>query len=187
MEDNVDGYADAAPLYWKAGWRGVLPIPRGKKLYPPTGYTGHGGLTPSYADIQTWIDTRGGDNICLRLPENAVGIGGAYIYDSGHGNTAAGDTTTGSAATLACVCLSELITGPSFVPPAWAIWPQPMPLARIATTITGTSAVGAGTAVITGLIGVLMIIIGGRAAGCVGRRRQFNKRPSHAASTPGPH
>lgn len=24
-------------------------------------------------------------------------IGGAYIYDSGHGNTAAGDTTTGSA------------------------------------------------------------------------------------------
>ncbi|MBS0533219.1 MAG: hypothetical protein JSR72_04100 [Proteobacteria bacterium] len=28
-------------------------------------------------------------------------IGGAYIYDSGQGNTAAGDTTTGSANTLA--------------------------------------------------------------------------------------
>ena len=34
---------------------------------------------------------------------------------------------------------------------------------NIAATITGTSAVGAGTAVITGLIGVLMIAIGGRA------------------------
>jgi subfamily B ATP-binding cassette protein MsbA len=33
---------------------------------------------------------------------------------------------------------------------------------NIAKTITGTSAVGAGTAVITGLIGVLMIVIGGR-------------------------
>lgn len=33
---------------------------------------------------------------------------------------------------------------------------------NIAKTITGTSAVGAGTAVITGVIGVLMIIIGGR-------------------------
>jgi subfamily B ATP-binding cassette protein MsbA len=33
---------------------------------------------------------------------------------------------------------------------------------NIAKTITGTSAVGAGTAVITGLIGVLMILIGGR-------------------------
>src|SRR5512132_1005298 len=33
---------------------------------------------------------------------------------------------------------------------------------NVAKTITGTSAVGAGTAVITGLIGVLMIIIGGR-------------------------
>jgi ABC-type multidrug transport system fused ATPase/permease subunit len=34
---------------------------------------------------------------------------------------------------------------------------------NVAKTITGTSAVGAGAAVITGLIGVLMIIIGGRA------------------------
>ena len=33
---------------------------------------------------------------------------------------------------------------------------------NVAKTITGTSAVGAGTAVITGVIGVLMIIIGGR-------------------------
>ena len=33
---------------------------------------------------------------------------------------------------------------------------------NVAKTITGTSAVGAGTAVITGMIGVMMIIIGGR-------------------------
>jgi len=33
---------------------------------------------------------------------------------------------------------------------------------NVAQTITGTSAVGAGTAVITGVIGVLMIVIGGR-------------------------
>src|SRR6185436_17647629 len=34
---------------------------------------------------------------------------------------------------------------------------------NVASTITGTSAVSAGTAVITGLIGVTMIVIGGRA------------------------
>jgi subfamily B ATP-binding cassette protein MsbA len=34
---------------------------------------------------------------------------------------------------------------------------------NVASTITGTSAVGAGTAVITGMIGVVMIIVGGRA------------------------
>ena len=33
---------------------------------------------------------------------------------------------------------------------------------NVARTITGTSAVGAGTAVLTGLIGVLLIVIGGR-------------------------
>ena len=36
-------------------------------------------------------------------------------------------------------------------------------LRNVAKTITGTSAVGAGTAVITGIIGVMMILIGGRA------------------------
>src|SRR5258707_599556 len=40
----------------------------------------------------------------------------------------------GSAASCACVALSELTTGPTLVPPLCAIWPQPIPSARIFST-----------------------------------------------------
>lgn len=82
----ADGYAAAAPQYWAAGWRGILPMPRGKKFPPPTNYTGYQALTPSYPDIQTWCDERPDGNIALHLPGTVIGID----VDSYEGKTGAG-------------------------------------------------------------------------------------------------
>jgi bifunctional DNA primase/polymerase-like protein len=68
------GYGAASEIYWQRGWRGILPIPARAKKYPPTGYTGHDGIDPSYADITAWGEDRPGDNIALRLPVDVVGI-----------------------------------------------------------------------------------------------------------------
>lgn len=46
-------YASQAFAYHRAGWRGVLPLPRSAKSPPPDGYTGRAGAWPSAADIQT--------------------------------------------------------------------------------------------------------------------------------------
>jgi hypothetical protein len=67
-------YAAAAERYWQAGWRGVLPLPAGKKSPPPDGWTGHGAPYPSYADIVTWIEDRGTGNLALRMPADILGI-----------------------------------------------------------------------------------------------------------------
>lgn len=67
-------YADAAERYWAAGWRGVLPLPPGKKFPPPTKYTGYDALEPSWPDIQTWLEDRGDGNVALHLPDTIVGI-----------------------------------------------------------------------------------------------------------------
>jgi hypothetical protein len=68
-------YAQAAALYWDAGWRGVLPLPPSRKKPPPVGYTGHRGLWPSRADVQTWIDgPHGHGNIALRMPDDVIGV-----------------------------------------------------------------------------------------------------------------
>lgn len=68
-------YREAAPMYHKAGWRGVLPLPPNSKQLTLKGFTGHAGTEPSYADIQTWMDGSEGDgNIALRLPDGVLGI-----------------------------------------------------------------------------------------------------------------
>lgn len=73
-------YADAAELYWQAGWRGILPLPIKRKKPPPDGYTGEHGKDPSRADVQTWVDLASVDlgagvgNIALRLPDGVIGI-----------------------------------------------------------------------------------------------------------------
>lgn len=68
-------YAAAAGLYWAAGWRGILPLPAKAKKSPPKGFTGDGGLYPSYADIHAWVEgpERFG-NIALRMPGNVIGL-----------------------------------------------------------------------------------------------------------------
>ncbi len=68
------GYAAAAPLYWSAGWRGVLPIPRAQKTPPPAGRTGHSGTDPSYPDLYAWTEEHADGNIALRMPGHIIGI-----------------------------------------------------------------------------------------------------------------
>jgi hypothetical protein len=67
-------YATAAPTYWAAGWRGILPLPANAKTPVPRGYTGTGGTWPSYPDVQAWTEDRGHGNIALRLPPDVLGV-----------------------------------------------------------------------------------------------------------------
>lgn len=81
-------YAAAAPAYWQAGWRGILPLPARKKKLPPKGFTGGDGVDPSYPDIQTWIDgPEGAGNIALRMPPTVIGIDIDDYDDKAGGNT----------------------------------------------------------------------------------------------------
>lgn len=74
VDEPVGPYAAAAVNYWNAGWRGVLPLPAGRKLPPPSGFTGPG-VDPSRADLQAWVDDREGrGNIALRLPVDIIGV-----------------------------------------------------------------------------------------------------------------
>lgn len=66
-------YAVAYDQYWRAGWRGLLPLPFGSKTPPPAGYTGHDAPDPSYADVSAWADD-GQRNIALRLPAGVIGL-----------------------------------------------------------------------------------------------------------------
>ena len=77
MEVNVTTGLDpyqAWKLYWIKDWRGILPLPYGKKTWPPTGYTGYDGVDPSYADCTAWSESGKRQNICLRLPPIVIGI-----------------------------------------------------------------------------------------------------------------
>lgn len=67
-------YGVAALDYFRAGWRGVLPV-KGKSG-PPTGYTGASGVDTSYADVHTWLGEpeMAGLNIGLRPPAGVVGL-----------------------------------------------------------------------------------------------------------------
>jgi hypothetical protein len=95
----VSGYGDFADRYREAGWS-PLPLPHGRKVPPPDGYTGYGAPMVSYADLTGWLENgvpvalfpaghpRAGQvkrppmsahevqngNIALRLPDGVVGI-----------------------------------------------------------------------------------------------------------------
>lgn len=85
----ADGYAQAAQQYWDAGWRGILPMPRGKKFPPPTNYTGYQALEPSWPDIQAWCEDKPDGNIALHLPDGVIGIDvDAYSGKTGGGTIA---------------------------------------------------------------------------------------------------
>lgn len=74
-DDAAGPFGQAATAYWAAGWKGILPLPPRRKKYPPSGYTGNGGVFPSYPDIQAWLDGEDAEgNICLRLTDDLVGI-----------------------------------------------------------------------------------------------------------------
>src|SRR4051794_5622487 len=63
-------YAEAAPLYWRAGWTGVLPLPYRSKRPVPAGWTGHGRAYPDDAAIQAWCRTHSRGNLALRMPQS---------------------------------------------------------------------------------------------------------------------
>lgn len=71
-------YAVAAELYWRAGWRGILPLPANAKGPVPRGFTGWAGSDPSWPDIAAWIEGGFGShpagNIGLRLPRGVYGL-----------------------------------------------------------------------------------------------------------------
>lgn len=70
----IRGYAAAFDAYRRAGWESVLPLPPRKKSAPPSGYTGRDARSPSYPDLMTWAEEYPAGNICLRLPENVIGL-----------------------------------------------------------------------------------------------------------------
>lgn len=80
-------YAHAAPMYWDRGWLNPLPIPPLAKDPPPDGYTGRGGVDPSYPDVDQWRELRPGHNIALRMLPGLIGLD-VDDYDDKHG----GDT-----------------------------------------------------------------------------------------------
>jgi P4 family phage/plasmid primase-like protien len=88
-------------LYWLNGWRGILPLPYGKKKSPPDGFTGYTGIDPSYADCQSWSED-GRHNLGLRVPDGVVGIDVDH-YDG----KAGGDT------------LANLVTRHGALPATW--------------------------------------------------------------------
>ena len=86
--DTSNPYADGYDAYWRAGWRGVLPLPYRKKKTPREEYTGHQGVYPSYADCATWADD-GPRNICLRMDPTVLGIDVDDYNGKGGGDTLA--------------------------------------------------------------------------------------------------
>jgi putative DNA primase/helicase len=65
-------YAQSAPVYRQQAWPAPLPVVG--KHPPVAGFTGRDGAWADDAQVAEWINTRGGDNICLRLPDTVIGI-----------------------------------------------------------------------------------------------------------------
>ncbi|WFN93871.1 bifunctional DNA primase/polymerase [Gordonia sihwensis] len=94
--DTSTGYGAAAPAYWEKDWRSVLPLPRGKKFPPPTGYTGDGAAVPSYPDVQAWSEDHPQGNLALVMPDGVIGIDvDAYVGKHGAATLAAAEAAWG--------------------------------------------------------------------------------------------
>jgi hypothetical protein len=88
----LTGYAGLD--YRRQGWQRPIPIPAPDDTHdgknpPPTGYTGHAGLIPSGADIQTWTDDPGAGSINTAVVMHD-GIAGIDVDE--YGDKHGGDT-----------------------------------------------------------------------------------------------
>ena len=70
----MTGYGDGAPVCRAAGWLGVLPLPTGKKMPPPRGYTGWLGAWPTDEQVEAWQATRADGNLLLRLHDDTLAL-----------------------------------------------------------------------------------------------------------------
>lgn len=73
-KNSTAPYADYAEKYRALGWVGVLPLPAGKKLPPPSGFTGHSAPDPDEAQVKEWVEWNGDGNIALRLPDGVIAL-----------------------------------------------------------------------------------------------------------------
>lgn len=65
----VGGYADVAHVYLEHGWSPPLPLPKGQKFPPPTGFTGGAARIPTPDEIETWRREKANGNVALYLAE----------------------------------------------------------------------------------------------------------------------
>lgn len=86
-EGRPAGYGEAFSRYVAAGWRSVLPLPRGAKHPPPVGFTGSEARYPTQEEMEAWGREFPAGNVCLKLPPTVV------VLDSDHyGEKRGGDT-----------------------------------------------------------------------------------------------
>lgn len=69
---SINPYAETADRYLQAGFS-PLPLPYGKKLAPPEGWTGAAGQWAGPEDVKRWAGL-GRRNVCIRLPDGVIGI-----------------------------------------------------------------------------------------------------------------
>jgi hypothetical protein len=82
------GYAEAYPIYLAGGWPSVLPLKRGSKGPPPSGFTGYQGRYPTQDEMAAWAQATPG-NIALRLPATVVVLDVDHYGDKHGGDTLA--------------------------------------------------------------------------------------------------
>lgn len=82
--DSLQPYATAAEDYLARGWS-PLPIdPSDKAAKVPPGFTGYEGADASPEDVARWMQSRGADNIAVRVAPGIAGIDVDH-YDDKHG------------------------------------------------------------------------------------------------------
>lgn len=76
MHSSATGYADVYDVYRELGWHGALPLKRGTKYPPPSGFTGGGNPDPSEEQAADWARnaTYRDGGVCLRLPDDVAGV-----------------------------------------------------------------------------------------------------------------
>ena len=91
-------YANDAPIYRASGIPDVIPIPRGQKWPPPTGFTGNkdgaGHIAVTDEHVADWAETRGGDSIGFVLQDGQQGVD---VDNYAKGERKAGDALRGLA------------------------------------------------------------------------------------------
>jgi hypothetical protein len=87
---GVVGYAAAFDIYRGGCWS-PIKLGAGTKFPPPSGFTGHDGADPSYADMMAWAEEEPNGNLAIRLWEDVIGID-TDNYDSEKGDKNGGAT-----------------------------------------------------------------------------------------------